>query len=278
MWHPDSFDVLVEPIMSYGCQVWGPEVFVSAVASTKSYSAWSNAEKVHLAYLRTMAGVGECCIEVLMRDFNRKPINADHWVLLAARLFMTLKCMPDDRLAHCAWVADIDLMLAGCRTCWTYQLLHTMSLLGVLSRNSWDHRANSVVDRHSIMHLQLVPKAIKLALHGQMASRWAGADVLGQDPRVAPSVGIEMSDVHSRCMGAQISGGWLYCAETFEIVCIIAVLQCLARLRLGWHQLRVRTDRLKKAHARLPRNQRSVSVVFHRRCTFSCTTCRWVLC
>jgi hypothetical protein len=56
------FDVLVEPIMSYGCQVWGPEVFVSTVASTKPYGAWSNAEKVHLAYLRTMAGVGECCM------------------------------------------------------------------------------------------------------------------------------------------------------------------------------------------------------------------------
>jgi hypothetical protein len=179
--------------MSYGCQVWGPEVFVSTVASTKPYSEWSNAEKVHLAYLRTMAGVGECCIDVLMRDFNRKP-TMHHWVLLAARFFMTLKCMPDDRLAHCAWVADIDLMLAGCRTCWTYQLLHTMSLLGVLRRNSWDHRENSVVDRHSIMHLQLVPKAIKLALHGQMASRWAQADVPGRDPRVAPSVcqGIEM--------------------------------------------------------------------------------------
>jgi hypothetical protein len=103
---------------------------------------------------------------------------------------MTLKCMPDDRLAHCAWVADIDLMLAGCRSCWTYQLLHR--LLGVLSRNAWDHRAKSVVDRHSIMHLQLVPKAIKRALHGQMASQWARADVLGRYSRIAPSVGIEM--------------------------------------------------------------------------------------
>jgi hypothetical protein len=85
----------------------------------KTYSAWSNAAKVHLAYLGTMAGrVGECCIDVLMREFNRKPIM-HHWVLLAARFFMTLKCMPDDRPAHCAWVADIDLMMAGCRTCWT---------------------------------------------------------------------------------------------------------------------------------------------------------------
>jgi hypothetical protein len=65
---------------------------------------------------------------------------------------MTLKCMSDDRLAHrCAWVADVDLMLAGCRSCWTYQLLHMMSLLGVLSRTAWHHRANSVVDRRCII-------------------------------------------------------------------------------------------------------------------------------
>jgi hypothetical protein len=63
-------------------------------------------------------------------------------------------------------------------------------------------------------------------------------------------------DVLSRCMGAQISGGWLYCAKTLKLCVSFAVLQCLARLRLGWHQLRVRTDRLKKAGARLPRNHR----------------------
>jgi hypothetical protein len=50
--------------------------------------------------------------------------------------------------------------------------------------------ANSVVDQHRVMHLQLVLKPIKLALHGLMASR--RADVLGRDPTVAPSEGIEM--------------------------------------------------------------------------------------
>jgi hypothetical protein len=75
--------VLVEPIMSYGYQVWGPDVFVSQVTSSKPYTFWSNAEKVHISYLQTMAGVGECCIEVLMRDFHRRPIM-HHWALLAA--------------------------------------------------------------------------------------------------------------------------------------------------------------------------------------------------
>jgi hypothetical protein len=110
----------------------GGQTWFSQAASRKPHTTWSNAEKVHISYLRrTTAGVGECCIEVLMRDFYRRPIM-HHWVLLAARWFMILKCMSDNRLAHCAWVADIDLMLTGCRSCWTHQLLHTMSLLGVL--------------------------------------------------------------------------------------------------------------------------------------------------
>jgi exonuclease III len=245
------FDVLVEPIMSYACQVWGPDVFVSKVASGDLYSAWSDAEKVHISYLRTMAGVGDCCIEVLMRDFNRRPIM-HHWVLLAARWFTTLKCMSGDRLAHCAWVADIDLMLAGCCMCWTYQLLDTMSSLGVLSRTAWDHRVNSVIDRQCIMHLQLVPKAIKLALHGKMASRWVA--MLG-DPRVAPSKGIEMC-THAAWVLKFQEGVDCTVPKHLKLCASFVVLQCLARLRLGWHQLRVRSDRIKKATARLPRDQR----------------------
>ena len=243
-------DVLVEPIMSYGCQVWGPDVFVSKVASADPYSTWSNAEKVHISYLRTMAGVGKCCIEVLLRDFNRKPIM-HHWVLLAARWFMTLKYMSDDRLAHCAWVADIDLMLRGCRNCWTYKLLHTMSLLGILNRTAWDRRANSVIDRQCIMQLQLVPKIIKLALRSMMASRWADMHV---DPRTAPSGGIEMCTHAAWVLKFQEDS----CAVPKHLkLCVsFVVLQCLARLRLGWHQLQIRTDRIKKARARLPRNER----------------------
>jgi hypothetical protein len=245
------FDILVEPIMSYGCQVWGPDVFVSKVASDKPYTAWSDADKVHIYYLRTMAGVGECCIEVLMRDFNRRPIM-HHWVLLAARWFMTLKCMSDDRLAHCAWVADIDLMLGGCRECWTYKLLHTMSLLGVLTRTVWDRRANSAVDRQCIVQLQLVQKIIKSALRDKMASRWA--EFTDVDPRGAPSTGVELC-THAAWV-LKFEEGTCAVPKHLKLCASFAVLQCLARLRLGWHQLRVRTDRLKKARVRLPRSER----------------------
>jgi hypothetical protein len=100
------------------------------------------------------------------------------------------------------------------------------------------------------MNLQLVPK---LALHGQMASRWARADVLGRDPRVAPSVVIEMCS-HAAWV-LKFQEGCCTVPKHLKLCVSFAALQCLAQLRLGWHQLRVRTDRLKKVDARLPRNQ-----------------------
>jgi Reverse transcriptase (RNA-dependent DNA polymerase) len=246
------FDILVEPIMSYGCQVWGPDVFVSKVASDKAYTAWSDAENVHVSYLRTMAGVGKCCIEVLMKDFNRVPIM-HHWVLLAARWFMTLTCMSADRLARCAFVADIDLMLNGCRNCWTYKLLHTMSLLGLLARTEWDRRANSVVDRQCILQLQLVEKSIEIAMRGKMVARWATI-IREVDPRSAPSTGLEMC-THAAWV-QKFEGDSCALPKHMKLCVSFVVLQCLARLRLGWHQLRVRTERLKHGRARLPRSER----------------------
>jgi hypothetical protein len=87
-----------------------------------------------------------------------------------------------------------------------------------------------------------------------VASRWARADVLGRDPRVAPSVGIEMCSHAAWVLKFQEGGCTV--PKHLKLCVSFAVLQCLARLRLGWHQLRVRTDRLKKADARLPRNHR----------------------
>jgi hypothetical protein len=79
------------------------------------------------------------------------------------------------------------------------------------------------------MHLQLVPKAIKLALHGQMASRWARADVLGGHPRVAPSVGIEMCSHAAWVLKFQEGGCTV--PKHLKLCVSFAVLQCLARLR-----------------------------------------------
>jgi hypothetical protein len=245
------FDRLVEPIMSYGSQIWGPAIFDSKVASDKPYSQWSSADKVHISYLRRMAGVGNGCIEVLMRDFNRSPVM-HHWVILAARWFMALRHMSVSRLAHRAWVADIELMLEGCCECWTYKLLHTMSQLGVIdSATIWDQDGNALIDKQGIMLLQLLPKSIKHALRDRMARRWTA---LHQDPRTALSEGVEMS-THAAWVLKLTNGT---CGVPKHLKCCVSfvVLQCLARLRLGGHDLQIRLGRMKKHGSRKPRHER----------------------
>jgi hypothetical protein len=241
------FDTLVEPVMSYGSQVWGPEVFASQVASTQvtRYSKWCAADRVHVSFLRMMAGAGNGCVEVLLRDFNRRPVM-HHWVILAARWFMALKCMTPDRLAHCAWVADIELMLLGCRECWTYKLLHTMSHLGVIDGQSmFDETGRVILGKEGIMLLQLPPKSIKAALQRTIDKRWT--DVVQPDPRMAPSVGIEMCTHAAWVLGTIVDGrGPHSCSKHLKLCVSFVVLQCLARLRLGLHGLEIRLGRMKR--------------------------------
>ena len=231
--------------MSYGSQIWGPEIFYSQAASTRvtRYSQWSAADRVHISYLRLMAGAGNGCIEVLLRDFNRCPVM-HHWVILAARWFMALKCMSSDRLAYCAWVADIELMLDGCRVCWTYKLLHTMSLLGVIDGPTvFDQTGRVLLDKQGVMLLQLPPKSIKMALRQKLDMRWA--DALQSDPRTAPSVGIEMCTHAAWVLVKAADGGRCQGSKHLKLCVSFVVLQCLARLRLGLHGLQIRLGRIK---------------------------------
>ena len=82
-----------------------------------------------------------------------------------------------------------------------------------------------------------------------MNARW---NALQPNPRTAPSPRIEMcthaawvltAHGESRCRGS----------KHLKLCVSFVVLQCLARLRLGWHDLQIRVGRVK---AKVPRDQR----------------------
>jgi hypothetical protein len=65
------FDILVEPVLSYGCQIWGPEIFAGKLNNFLVIPS----EKVHLSYLCIMAGVGSGVdMIMLMREFDSYPV------------------------------------------------------------------------------------------------------------------------------------------------------------------------------------------------------------
>ena len=48
------FDILVEPVLSYGCQIWGPEIFVGKLKNPLKLPS----EKVHIKQLFAYHGRG----------------------------------------------------------------------------------------------------------------------------------------------------------------------------------------------------------------------------
>jgi hypothetical protein len=243
------FDALVEPVLSYASHVWGPELFsggklVAMVRPSKS-------DKVHTDYLRMMAGAGKStCTDVLLRDFGRNPVM-HHWVVLASRWFAKLGAMPPGRMAHHAWLADITIMMAGCKKCWTFQILSTLTSLGVLQQASWDATlVGSEITSEDIQRICVSEVAVKDALHLLSRSRWNVGHV---DPRTAPSVGIERC-THAAWVYPLIDGSVGHRPKHLTLCLSFKVLQCLARFRLGWHHLQVQVGRTKRP--RVPRAAR----------------------
>jgi hypothetical protein len=84
------YDAMVDPVMSYGCQVWGPWLFYHEDGLAGRNVEHTAAEKVHLDFLRIMAGVGKTTKQVLLlHDFQRLPVLW-RWVALSVRMWCRL--------------------------------------------------------------------------------------------------------------------------------------------------------------------------------------------
>ena len=176
---------------------------------------------------------------MLLRDFNRTPLS-HQWVVLASRWFTKLQDMSADRLAHNAWMADIQLMLDGCRDCWTHKLLHTLSRLGVVDELLWNRARHPGVTISGVKEISISEPAITEALSQQLSARWQG---LHDDPRNAPS------SAHERCIHAAWILPLAHVPRTsahLKLCMSFKMLQCLARYRLGWHYLETHSARLKR--------------------------------
>ena len=241
--------------MSYGCHVWGPELFVRQLPSMPLDTA---ADKVHLSFLRAMTGVGIAASNtVLLRDLHRVPVMF-HWVLLATRWWNRLRAMSPAAgtvvscVAYHAWKSDVMLMLEGCRACWSYQLLHTLESLQQISPTQWQNTSPDAV-----MSLRFDEHKVQEALTRMFHSPWLTGAATHADPRTAPSQGITMC-THARWVYAPPQSCDMYNrshAPRYLQLCLpFHVLQTLARFRIGWHKLAVHSGRM--ARPPVPRAQR----------------------
>jgi hypothetical protein len=244
------FDALVEPVLSYGCHVWGPWVW------NMQDPLKGAAESVHIDYMRMMAGVGRGVKhQLLLHDFARYPI-AFHWVALAVRWWCTLTAEDNqDKLAAKALRSDVWFMVSGCTDCWSYKLLNTLTVLGVLHRDSWDRTVNAAIRVTDVMALQLNEKHVKEHLRrrfeADLHSMQADTQLLRKGPRhpdcTSNQVMLLTYVSYVRARDLDRKPPHLSCRRLS-----FAEVQTLCRYRLGWHDLRVQSGR----YSRVNRQQR----------------------
>jgi hypothetical protein len=243
-----AFDALVEPVFSYGCQVWGPFAFSSKLRVNPFAT---KAEKVHAAFLRHMCGAGKgVSLDVLYADLHRLPVMY-HWCVLAVRWWGKMskaRVEPTPPLACRAWLEDVKLALSGCNRCWSYHVLHAMAVLG-LAPADWRAQPFDWVTQQCWAEQQ-----VKEALAALWRGRWPSVIT---DPRTAPSKGVAMCTYQAWVRPVLPTADPFVRASSppHTRLCLpFSVLRAYAQLRIGWAHLEVEQGR--KRRPVVPREQR----------------------
>ena len=225
------FNTLVEPVLSFGCQVWGPGTFCRLGNPL--------GDMVHQVQL-VFSGVGSNTEKImLLREFNQQPLM-HHWVVLAARLWNTMCGLDAARLLHRAFRSDILLFKGGCTTCWTAHMAKAMdSLLGAFPSKY------SSIDR--LLNTRIETEPLKDALTRKFVEHW---EVVHPDPRVAPSNEVTASTyanwvgMRPECVAPHLSVSMPYLWR-----------RALVGLRVGMHALAVQQCK-RRGGQRVPREER----------------------
>ena len=169
------FDTLVQPVMSYGCQIWG-----AAYAMHGSpLSALDNSlQRIHLNFLRVVSGASNHVPNVvLLHEFKAAPLVC-HWLRLVLR-FWNRMVGNKHWLLHSVFQVNVSKAVHGLKNCWAAQVLGILLKLGEISSLNLDSIpdiCSKVIDVDrvvSVLHTQI------------MQSLFIGHT----DPRTCPSIG-----------------------------------------------------------------------------------------
>ena len=231
------FDILVEPVLSYGAHIWGP--LMCSKWMTAGYSSRAcEADHVHFLFLRELYGAHRTASrDVLLRDTHRASLPC-RWLSLAASWWEKLIAMEPNRLARQVWVADIDLMLRGCVECWTFHLLEGLEEIGFVVADQW-RSGTPGVTVETIKAICVTKEAVLQAALRYQAAHWQAIIAASTDPRGGVSAGthlrthvtwvheLEPNTVHGRAN-----------APRFHHLCLPrGIIRCLGRYRLGGQHL-----------------------------------------
>ena len=244
------FDILVEPVLSYGSQVWGPKMLTKWLFR-KEGGPGCEADSLHHEFLCNTAGMASKgkSRSMVLREFHRVSLPY-RWTLLSVSWWEKLKAMHPSRVAYQAWQADIDLALKGCKDCWCFHFLLAMERLGVIHDTQWRF-GMATTDRTGIMGLNISRHVVHTALMASLRAHWVLSFGSTVDPRQG-GVGVQLRThmfwVHNIADDTVLSRNN---APPYMKLCLpLCKLQCLSRYRLGALHLLGRTEHNVAVHQR----------------------------
>jgi hypothetical protein len=183
------FDQLVNPVLSYGCQVWGPDVCITALSANNVLNRSKVVQEgVHIDFLRRIGGLPSSSpLWILFKEFGRMPLHFQ-WLALCAR-FWSKTVAPIDpgkptthnELLIASMKDNIRLAISKCN-CWVSNFLKCMVHINVLTQNEVDACS-------TFQHYQQLPiseQSVKLKLKDYWQSLCDRIFGSVQDPRSLP--------------------------------------------------------------------------------------------
>ena len=230
------FDALVDPILSYGCQIWGPAVCARLLTHADAVDRKRNpGEGVHIDFLRAACSLPDCSHKwTVLAEYGRRPLLV-RWLQLSARFWGRVRGMDEGRLVREAMTANIELFLQHrSQDCWVAQFLHCLVSLDCLSA----HDVAACVTAEDVWDLTIEEEAVRLQLGEWCDALWAEGSVAA-DPREADGAHV-VATTYTQWVWGRIPEGP---PQHFTAVLGYHPKCTLVRLRVTGYPLRISTGR-----------------------------------
>ena len=239
------FDKLVLPVLSYGCQVWGPYMFSKWIRNPLSRG--NEPERVHTDFLRQLSGMPRFVHKAsLYKEMGRDPLMLQ-WLVLTARFWNSLSEKDTEAIAHVALKDNVELMLSKCKACWSYHFFRAMHTIGVIHEQVWKP---GVASLGSIMELRFDEAKVTELATQFFDKQWALC-IDQADPRSAPSNKVTCTTYIHWVGVPTLKGG----AKHMSCFMPRHLRKGLMATRLGCHQLNIQLMRMLPG-GKKPRHER----------------------
>ena len=244
------FDTLVQPVLCFGCEVWGPDLAADATKNCKILTGTAADREVHLPFLRQTLGVGtQTPTAPLLLELGRQPIAA-FWIRMAAKLWnRALSRAPNDFLLLALQANLREAKRPGLekKGMWAFEFTACLRNLGLQS--AW-----GTPSQPKKLDLKALDKSIQ-DLWGAQQDRGIDARAGGLAVRAVPD---EVSKGFQSLTYRRLfqPGKWVrkhslsYHLQNHDLI------RVLAKFRLGMHGLAVQADRMRAGQEKTVRSNR----------------------